>query len=133
LLEEEILCYYCYAAETRVRNKPILDEPKGWRQRGVRRMTLKTTEFDPAEYLTDGETVAAYLTDALENDDARGVVDALADVVRARGGVDRLAQETSLPREVVEVAVNTSEAPDFDAVLKVMHALGVRLTASLVA
>jgi probable addiction module antidote protein len=96
-------------------------------------MTLKTSEFDPSEYLTAGETVAAYLTDALENDDAGGVVDALTDVVRARGGVERLVRETSLSREVLERALNASTQPDFDAILKVMHALGVRLTASPVA
>ena len=40
-------------------------------------MTLKMAELDPADYLTDGETVAVCLTGALENEDARGVVDAL--------------------------------------------------------
>ena len=96
-------------------------------------MSLKTTEFDPAEYLTDGEAVAAYLREAFENEDARGVVDALGDVVRARGGVDQLAQETSLEVDVVRRAVSESGPPDLDAIMKVMHAVGVRLTASQVA
>ena len=68
-------------------------------------MRLKTTEFDPAEYLTDRESITAYLNDALENEDARGVVDALADVVRARGGVDRLAQDSSVSKETLTLAL----------------------------
>ena len=68
-------------------------------------MTLKTTKFDPAEYLTDPQSIAAYLTDALENEDALGVVDALGDVVRARGGVDRLAQESAVSKETLTLAL----------------------------
>ena len=96
-------------------------------------MHLKTTEFDPAEYLTDAKSIAAYLTDALENEDARGVVDALGDVVRARGGVDRLAGESSVSKETLTLALSEGGPVDMDAVLKVMQALGVRLSASLVA
>jgi probable addiction module antidote protein len=96
-------------------------------------MDSKITQFDHADYLTDGETIAAYLTEALENEDARGVVDALGDVVRARGGVDHLAAETSLSRDTVLRALSETGTPDFDAVLRVMNALGVRLSASLVA
>ena len=53
--------------------------------------------------------------------------------MRARGGVDRLAAETSMGKDVVARALSDTGTPDFDAVLKVMHALGVKLTASLVA
>lgn len=96
-------------------------------------MSLKTTEFDPAEYLTDRESATAYLNDALENEDARGVVDALGDVVRARGGMERFAKESCLPAEVLTSALQETNPVDLDAVMKVMHALGVRLSASLVA
>ena len=96
-------------------------------------MTLKTTEFDPASYLTHGETVVAYLSEALEHEDARGLVDALGDVVRARGGVGRLASETSLPNEIVRRAVSETEPVDLEAILQVLHALKVRLSVSLVA
>jgi probable addiction module antidote protein len=95
-------------------------------------MSLALIEFDPADYLTNGESIAAYLTEAFENEDARGVVDALGDVVRARGGIDQVAKDASLPHAVVSSALDQS-APDFDAVLKVIHGLGVRLSASLVA
>jgi DNA-binding phage protein len=60
------------------------------------------------------------------------VVDALGDVVRARGEVDRVALDAALPHTTVDAALN-QKAPDFDAVLKVIHGLGVRLSASLVA
>ena len=96
-------------------------------------MSLKTTEFDPAAYLTKGETVVSYLSEALEHEDARGLVDALGDVVRARGGVERLAADTSLPADVVRHAVSETEPVNLEAILQVLHALKVRLSASLVA
>ena len=95
-------------------------------------MSLALTEFDRANYLKSGEFIAAYPTKALENEDARGIVDALGDVIRARGGVEQVAQDASLSQAVVSAALNQA-APDFDAVLKVIHGLGVRLSASLVA
>jgi probable addiction module antidote protein len=47
--------------------------------------TKATSTFDPAEYLDDHESIAAYLTDALESDDPAFVADALGVVARARG------------------------------------------------
>lgn len=45
----------------------------------------KTKLFDPAEYLDDSESIAAYLSDALESGDPAFIADALGVVARAPG------------------------------------------------
>jgi probable addiction module antidote protein len=96
-------------------------------------MALKTTPFDAAEYLTDGETIAAFLTEALESNDPSEIAQALGIVAKARGGIAQLARETGITREALYRALSDSGNPELGTVLKVMHALGVRLTATMVA
>ena len=39
--------------------------------------TAKTKPFDPAQYLSDSESIAAYMTEALESGDPAFVAEAL--------------------------------------------------------
>lgn len=94
---------------------------------------MKLTEFDPAKYLTTDEAIAIYVGDAFDNEDARGVSEALRDVVRARGGVAQLALSTGLALETIELAVAPTGAPNLDAIIAVSHRLGVKVGTSLVA
>ena len=48
-------------------------------------MSLKTTPFDSAKFLTDNEAVAAYLSDMLEEGDASVLAHAQDTIARARG------------------------------------------------
>ena len=96
-------------------------------------MAIKITPFDAAEYLTDDESIAAFLTEALESDDPREIAQALGVVARARGGIAQLARETGITREALYRALSDSGNPELGTVLKVMRALGVRLTATMVA
>jgi probable addiction module antidote protein len=96
-------------------------------------MALKTMPFDAAEYLTDGETIAAFLTEALESNDPSEIAQALGIVAKARGGMAQLARETGITREALYRALSDSGNPELGTVLKVMRALGVRLTATMVA
>ena len=96
-------------------------------------MTLKTVPFDVADYLTDDETIAEFLTDALESDDPRYIAKALGAVARARGGMAELAKNTGMSREALYRALSDTGNPELGTALKVMHALGVRLSASVVA
>ena len=47
--------------------------------------TLKTQPFDPAAYLDDAESLAAYMSEALATEDPAFIADALGVVARARG------------------------------------------------
>jgi probable addiction module antidote protein len=96
-------------------------------------MAIKTRPYDAAEFLTDPETIAAYLTEALESDDPRYIAKALGAVARARGGMAQLARETGITRESLYRALSETGNPELGTALKVMHALGFRLTATCVA
>jgi probable addiction module antidote protein len=47
-------------------------------------MALETIPFDVADYLTDEETIAAYLDEARKSGDKRLIEQAAGDVARAR-------------------------------------------------
>jgi probable addiction module antidote protein len=94
-------------------------------------MGIKTMPYDAADFLSDEETISAYLTEALESDDPRSIAKALGAVARARGGMAPLAQDTGIAREALYRALSNAGNPELGTALKVMHALGVRLSASL--
>lgn len=93
-------------------------------------MRVKTKRYDAADFLTDDETIAAYLTEALEADDPRYIAKALGAIARARGGMAQLARETGIAREALYRALSENGNPELGTALKVIHALGIRLTAS---
>ena len=88
----------------------------------------KFSPFDAADYLTDEETIAEYLNAALENPDPDLFLVAVRDVARARG-MTQLAKDTGLGRESLYKALAPGAKPRYDTILKIMHALGVKLTA----
>jgi probable addiction module antidote protein len=90
---------------------------------------LKTKPFDLAEYLDDPEAIAAYVTDALEGEDPAFIADALGVVARARG-MSEIASEAGVSRESLYRALSAGGNPEFATVLRVVRALGLRLTAA---
>ena len=96
-------------------------------------MAIKTQPYDAADFLTDEETISAYLTEALEGDDPRYFAKALGAIARARGGMAQLARDTGIAREALYRALSDTGNPELGTALKVMHALGVRLSASITA
>ena len=91
-------------------------------------MALATTEFDPAEYLTDAESIEEYLRSAFESEDVAIIADALGVVARARG-MSALAADTGLSRQSLYKALDKDGNPALGTVLKIAHSLGFRLTA----
>jgi probable addiction module antidote protein len=89
---------------------------------------LKTTRFNAAEYLNTGERQAAYITAALETGDADFVRDALGLVARARG-IGRIAKSAALNRESLYKALGESGNPEFGTVMRVLKAMGLKLSA----
>ena len=92
----------------------------------------KTKPWDPAEHLKTEKDVVAYLEAALEDDDPALVAAALGDIARAKG-MSQLARETGLGRESLYKALSGNGNPSFATILKIMHALGVRLHAEAAA
>ena len=91
-------------------------------------MGIQTVPHDAADFLTDDETIAAYLTEALESDDTRIFTKALGAVARARG-MTQLARNTGITHEALYRALSESGNPEFGTVMKVIHALGLQLRA----
>lgn len=85
--------------------------------------------WDAADYLKSEEDMAAYLQACIEEapDDPAFIAAALCDVARARGMV-QLAKETGLTREGLYKALSKDGNPNFGTVLKVLHALGLKIT-----
>jgi probable addiction module antidote protein len=86
------------------------------------------TPFDAADYLDNEETIAEYLTAALEDDNPEMLLTAIKDVARARG-MTKLAKDTGLGRESLYKALAPGAKPRYETVMKVIRALGVRLHA----
>lgn len=86
-------------------------------------------EYDSAEFLTNEETIRHYLACAFEDGDARVIQRALGVVARARG-MTAIAKASGVKREALYRALSQDGNPEFTTILKVMDALGLRLTLS---
>jgi probable addiction module antidote protein len=95
----------------------------------MKRKTV-TTRYDVAEHLRTTAEMAAYLEACLEeaDGDAAFVAKALGDVARAKG-MSQVARDAGLSRESLYKALSGERSPDFDTILRVMGALGLRLRA----
>ncbi|WP_243049012.1 addiction module antidote protein [Dyella sp. RRB7] len=81
--------------------------------------------FDAAEFLDNDEVIAAYLQDALEDEDPDVFLLAVADVVKARS-MTRVAEASGLGRESLYKALRPGAKPGFATMDKLLGALGVR-------
>ena len=90
----------------------------------------KTVPYDVAEQLRTPEEMAEYLDAWLTEapGDASGIARALGDIARAKG-MSQVARDAGLSRESLYKALSETGNPSFATVLKVAHALGVRLHA----
>lgn len=86
--------------------------------------------FDAADYLKTEEDMVAYLEAAMAEaeDDPQIVAAALGDIARAHG-MAQLSRSTGLGRESLYKALSVGGNPSLGTVLKVVRALGLKLTA----
>ena len=85
--------------------------------------------WDPVRYLETEADMAGYLDAAMEDGDPALVVAVLGDIARAKG-MSRIARSAGLGRESLYKALSDNGNPEFATVLKVIRALGLRLSAS---
>ena len=90
------------------------------------------SRYDTADYLKSEEDMLAYLEACMEEagDDPVFVAVALGNIARAHGMV-RLAKETGITREGLYKALSAEGNPSLGTVLKVLKALGLKLTPQL--
>lgn len=90
----------------------------------------KTSAYDVALQLRNAEEMAAYLDAWFHEapDDAAGIARALGDIARAKG-MTQVARDAGVSRESLYKALSENGNPSFATILKVAHALGIRLHA----
>jgi probable addiction module antidote protein len=95
-------------------------------------MEIKTLPYDVAETLRTPDEMAAYLEACIEESDgdAAFIAKALGDIARAQG-MTQIARQTGLSRESLYKALSGDRSPSFHTVLKVISALGLKLSAGV--
>lgn len=88
-------------------------------------------KWNSAAHLKTEADIALYLEACLEEagDDATFVAKALGTIARAKG-MSQIARDTGLGRESLYKALSGEGNPSFATILKVTHALGIRLHAA---
>ena len=95
---------------------------------------LNTMRWDSAQHLKTNEDMVDYLDACLAEagDDAAYIAHALGVIARVKG-MTQLARDTGLGRESLYKALSGEGNPSFATILKIMHALGVKLHAEAAA
>ena len=95
-------------------------------------MKTTTSAYDVADYLRTPEQMAAYLEACIEeaDGDAAFIAKALGDIARAQG-MTQVARDAGLSRESLYKALSGERSPSFDTILRVVSALGLKLSASV--
>ncbi len=93
-----------------------------------KKIALKPTRFDSSEYIETQEDAIEYLAAALETGDASFIATSIRDVARAHG-MTEIARQTGLSRENLYRSLNGDTKTEFDTIMRVLTALGVKLTA----
>ncbi len=89
-------------------------------------MKVKLYPYDSAKFLTNEETIAAYMNSALETGDSAHIAKALGVVARAKG-MNNISQKTDLSREQLYRSLSEQGNPTLKTILAVMSALGFDL------
>jgi probable addiction module antidote protein len=88
----------------------------------------KLSRFDAAEYLDSEKARVEYLRAALETEDKAFILDAIGVIARAEG-MTQVAAKAGVGRESLYKTLRADSNPEFETIMRVLHALGVRLSA----
>jgi len=92
-------------------------------------MALRTTKFNMVDYLESEAGMAEYISEALALDDSAYFQHALGAVARAKG-MATIARKSGLGRQSLYKALSESGNPEFSTVVKVLAALGIKISAA---
>ena len=90
---------------------------------------MKTTPFDPADYLDTPEAQEELLADATASGDAQYIATALGAIARARG-MTKIAKDAGVTREALYRALSQDGDPRLSTLLGVAKALGLKISFS---
>ena len=89
-------------------------------------MTIETTRFAAADYLTSQEAQAEYLSLAFESDNDDQIKMALATVARARGMAET-ARDASVSRQGLYKSLSAQGDPKLSTLLGILKALDMQV------
>jgi probable addiction module antidote protein len=87
---------------------------------------MKTTKWDPAEFIDTKEDVLAHLEVALEEGDMQFLLKTMGYIARSKG-MAQIAGELGVTREGLYKSLPPSGNPLFETVLKLLDISGFRL------
>mgnify|MGYP000340488658 CR=1 FL=1 len=90
---------------------------------------LRTTRWDPTDYLDSPAAMRGYLEAAFEDGDPAVIAAVLGDIARAKG-MTAVARDAGLGRESLYKALSANGNPELATVLNVVRALGFKLRVS---
>lgn len=93
------------------------------------RKNIRIGPFDASDYLDNEETIAEYLSAALEDPDQDAFLTAVRDVAKARG-IANVAAKAGLGRESMYKTLKSGAKPRFETVRRLLSALDVKLDVS---
>lgn len=88
---------------------------------------VELKRFDATDYLRSDEEIEAFLDDALKSDEPIEIADALVLIAKAKG-LSSVAEAAGMPRASLLRTPDAQTPPSWPTLLKVMKALGLRLT-----
>lgn len=97
--------------------------------KNIKKITVKTRPYDSARYLDTEKTIQYYVEEALATNDPAFIAHALGTAARARG-MAKVAKKAKLSRESLYKALSMDGNPELGTVLRVMQALGLKLSVS---
>lgn len=89
----------------------------------VKKVNMKTSKFDIADYLDSNEMIAEYLNSVLEEGDNDDVIVALGHIAKSIG-MTKIAEETGMSRPSLYKALSDGAKPQFSTIMKVLKAVG---------
>ena len=90
-------------------------------------MTVKTSEFNPFDYMETQEEINTFLLECLNDEDPNTFVTALGQLAKKHGMTD-VAEAAGLSRESLYKTFNGRTQPKWNTIIKVMSVLGLHFS-----
>jgi probable addiction module antidote protein len=88
--------------------------------------SVKTSVWDPVEYLETEEDIRLYLEEVFKIGEPDLIITAIGDVARARG-MSKIADDSNRGRESLYKSLSPGGNPSFEIIVKVLFSMGFGL------
>lgn len=92
-------------------------------------MSIKTSPFNPFDFMDSEAEVHEFLVECFKDDDPKVFVNALGHLVRKRG-MTEVAKITGLSRESLYKTFNGQTQPKWDTIHRIMTGLDINLVSA---